>query len=128
MFQKLVGFCRALVNDPDAMAALRGFQGDLFIGDVVTPCSWALSDLLRCAAHQILSPKSWALNPAKRRPCTNSPCIYASLCKEIVYCVAVNGSLSLIIGVSWLVIGWSCGWYYLRYALHSSRLIYIRTA
>lgn len=49
MHQKLDSFCRALVEEPGAMAALRGFRGDLFIGDVVTPCSWIISDLLRCA-------------------------------------------------------------------------------
>lgn len=48
--QQLVGFCRALVEEPGAMAALRAFDGDLFIGDVATPCSWALSDLLQYAA------------------------------------------------------------------------------
>ena len=56
MFEKLNSFCTALVEDPGAMAALRGFQADLFVGDVVTPCSWVVFDLLRCVEPSNLSP------------------------------------------------------------------------
>ena len=49
MMESLCKYCEELVSDQSAMARLRGFSADLFIGDVVTPCSWAVSDLLRCA-------------------------------------------------------------------------------
>ena len=43
----IVSGCKALVEDQAAMTRLRGFTANLLVGDVVTPCTSAISDLLR---------------------------------------------------------------------------------
>ena len=45
--ESVVSGCKTLVEDQGTMASMQGFGADLLLGDVLTPCTWALSDLLR---------------------------------------------------------------------------------
>lgn len=53
MYEALMAACGAVAGDQAALDSLYDFGADLFIGDVSTPCSWLLSDMLRCCATAV---------------------------------------------------------------------------
>lgn len=42
----LAGCCARIFNNQTAVDALYDFNADIFVGDTVTLCSWAMSDIL----------------------------------------------------------------------------------
>jgi hypothetical protein len=41
--------CANIFGNQTAVDALYDFEADVFVGDIITACSWIMSDILGCA-------------------------------------------------------------------------------